>query len=274
MTDQFRTAFNNAVIAEEERKGQSSCYLSDNKHQFILSRLEQLDRGAIAKKEGKDYRLANHYERKTEICQGILVQQLRKPKTGMLYLSHSQLFDAIRAEHLITGHGARDIMHQKTKAKYANVTKDQLQLFTDLCEDCQLKKKKVRKSLVVKPIVSYDFNNRCQVDLIDMQAQPDGEFKFILNYQDHLTKFVNLRALTYKKADLVADELVEIFCIFGAPQILQSDNGREFANSVVTAVVKKWPQCRIVHGKPRHSQSQVCVKLDCPNKPLPSKLGN
>ena len=28
-------------------------------------------------------------------------------------------------------------------------------------------------------------NLRCQVDLIDMQSQPDGEFKFILNYQDH-----------------------------------------------------------------------------------------
>ena len=245
------------MIAEEESKGRSSCYLSDNKHKFILSRLQQLNDGTI-KKEGKDYRLVNRYERVTQLCQGILVELLRNPKDGTLYLSHSQLFDAIREQHLLTGHGARDIMHQKTKAKYANVTKDQLQLFTDLCEDCQLKKKKVRKSLVVKPIVSHDFNSRCQVDLIDMQSQPDGQFKFILNYQDHLTKFLNLRALMCKTADAVADELIDIFCIFGAPQILQSDNGREFANRVVTAVVKKWPQCHIVHGKPRHSQSQVC----------------
>ena len=255
MTDQFRTAFNNAVIKEEERKGQSSCYLTDDKHESILTRLEQLHDGA--KKEGRDYRLVKHYVRQVGICQGLLVKQLRNPKTGMMYLSHSQLFDAIREEHLITGHGGRDIMHQKTKAKYANVTRDQLQLFTDLCEECQLKKKKIRKSLVVKPIVSHDFNNRCQVDLIDMQSQPDGDFRFILNYQDHLTKFVNLRALRRKTAHEVADELIEIFCVFGAPQILQSDNGREFANAVVTAVVEKWPQCHIVHGKPRHSQSQV-----------------
>ena len=70
---------------------------------------------------------------------------------------------------------------------------DQLQLFTDLCEECQLKKKKIRKLLVIKPIVSHDFNNRCQVDLINIQSQLDGDFRFILNYQDHLTKFVNLR---------------------------------------------------------------------------------
>lgn len=38
-------------------------------------------------------------------------------------------------------------------------------------------------------------NSRCQIDLIDMQAQPDGNYKLILVYQDHLTKFVNLRPL-------------------------------------------------------------------------------
>ena len=210
MTDQFKTKFNNAVIAEEEKKGSSSSHLSDEKYQTILSRLEQLNQGA--KKSAKDYRLVKHYQQKTDLCQGILVVQLRHPITGLLYLSQSQIFDAIREEHLVTGHGARDIMHQKTKLKYANITKDQLQLFADLCEECQLKKKKVRKSLVVKPIVSRHFNHRCQCDLIDMQSEPDGDYRFILNYQDHLTKFVCLRALKRKTAEEVADQLIKIFC--------------------------------------------------------------
>jgi hypothetical protein len=46
-----------------------------------------------------------------------------------------------------------------------------------------LKKAKVKKSVVVKPIVSKDFNSRCQVDLIDLQSRPDGEYKFIMVYQ-------------------------------------------------------------------------------------------
>ena len=55
-----------------------------------------------------------------------------------------------------------------------------------VCNPCQLKKSKVKKSIVVKPIISDDFNRRCQVDLIDLQSQPDGEFRFVMVYQDHL----------------------------------------------------------------------------------------
>ena len=71
-----------------------------------------------------------------------------------------------------------------------------------------------------------------QVDLIDMQSQRDGEYRFIMNYQDHLTKFVCLRPLKSKTAEEVAYHLVDIFCDKGAPHILQSDNGREFSNKV------------------------------------------
>ena len=77
-------------------------------------------------------------------------------------------------------------------------------------------------------------NSRCQVDLIDMQSQPDGNFHFIMVYQDHLTKFMQLRPLTSKRAEEVAKQLMDIFCIFGAPAMLQSDNGRKFANQMVS----------------------------------------
>ena len=72
-----------------------------------------------------------------------------------------------------------------------------------------------------------------QVDLIDMQSQPDGPFRFILNYQDHLTKFISLRPLKFKTAEAVAAALIPIFHTFGAPKILHTDNGREFANKVI-----------------------------------------
>lgn len=65
-----------------------------------------------------------------------------------------------------------------------------------------------------------------------MQSEPDGEYKFILNYQDHLTKYVVLLPLKTKTAEEVADNILDIFCLFGAPNILHSDNGREFCNQV------------------------------------------
>ena len=48
--------------------------------------------------------------------------------------------------------------------------------------------------------------------------------------------------------------------MFGNPHILQSDNGREFSNKVVKKITEIWPGCKLVHGKPRHSQSQGSVE--------------
>ncbi|XP_055932280.1 KRAB-A domain-containing protein 2-like [Argiope bruennichi] len=102
-------------------------------------------------------------------------------------------------------------------------------------------------------------NSRCQVDLIDMQSQADNEFKFIMVYKDHLTKFVLLRPLQSKRAEEVALHVLDIFLIFIAPCILQSDNGREFVNSIIEQLRTYWPELKIVHGKTRHSQCQGSV---------------
>ena len=55
----------------------------------------------------------------------------------------------------------------------------------------------------------------------------------MLNYQDHLTKFVILRPLKAKTAVAIVHKVLDIFLSFGAPSILQSDNGREFVNQVI-----------------------------------------
>ena len=99
-------------------------------------------------------------------------------------------------------------------------------------ELCQNKKGKKKKGVIVKPIVTIDANRRCQVDCVDMQNMPDRDFKYIMVYQDHLTKYTCLRAMKTKNADEVACNLVNIFCNIGSPAILHSDNGREFVNQV------------------------------------------
>ena len=58
----------------------------------------------------------------------------------------------------------------------------------------------------------------------------------------------------------IAYQLLDIFSIFGAPSVLQSDDGRKFVNSVITELSTMWDGLKIVHGKARHSQSQVSVE--------------
>ena len=62
----------------------------------------------------------------------------------------------------------------------------------------------------MKPIVCDDFNTRAHEDPICFESERDGNFKYILNYQDRLTKFVSLRALKTKRAEEVAYNLIEL----------------------------------------------------------------
>ena len=51
-----------------------------------------------------------------------------------------------------------------------------------------------------------------------------------------------------------------MFLVFGAPHILQSDNGRKFTASVITELKELVTELVIVHGKPRYPQSQASVE--------------
>ena len=71
-------------------------------------------------------------------------------------------------------------------------------------------------------------------------------------YQDHLAKFIVLRPLRHKSAQEVVYFLMEIFCLLGAPHILQSDNGRDGKRQMA--------RLKIIHGKPKHPQLQGSVE--------------
>ena len=63
-----------------------------------------------------------------------------------------------------------------------------------------------------------------------LSSMPDGLFHYVLVYQDHGIKFCQLRPLWNHTHTQVALELINIFCIFGPPSILQADNGKEFSH--------------------------------------------
>lgn len=88
-----------------------------------------------------------------------------------------------------------------------------------------------------------------------MQTEPNDEYKLTLVYQDRLTKYILLGPLIQKRAEEVAYVLLDIFTTYGAPSFFQSDNGRGFANKVMTELCTMWPELKIVHGKTRHSLS-------------------
>lgn len=91
-----------------------------------------------------------------------------------------------------------------------------------------------------------------------MTRDPDGEFKFIGHIVDHFAKFHVLFALKTKEPKVVAKNIkVRYLSYFGLPKILQSDNGTEFVDLIIKAVVLLWPgNAKIINGSVGHSQSQ------------------
>lgn len=172
----------------------------------------------------------------------------------MKYFVHNgEIFEILKSAHIETGHGGLHKMHNAVKSKYVNISRQIIQLFLSHCETCAKKRAHPKKGVVVKPMVFNEVNSRGQVDLIDMQSCKDRDFKFIMNYQDHLSKFLILRPLKTKTAAEVSYNLIDISCTFGAPSMLQSDNGREFVNCIIEELTVMWRFAR-------HSQSQGSVE--------------
>lgn len=168
---------------------------------------------------------------------------------------YEELYERISDYHIQTGHGG-NVKLRMAITKYS-IPRPAIEAFLSTCVVCNYKKGAKRK-VVVKPIISEDFNEKGLIDLVDFRSTPDGKFKWILIYQDHSTKFLSLRPLESKEPSEVASTLLSIFLTFGAPKIVQNyHHGREFLDSIIKELNQLWPDCVVVHGQSRHPQSDV-----------------
>ena len=211
------------------------------------------------------YRMRKRFRYTESKFSQVLYEAVANSEKYLEVVSKDKLFDLFVTVHTEGGkHLGRDRLSTVLKQNYCGFSKEVIQVFLNSCSECQLQRcKKQLKSTVTKPIRTSEFASRGQVDLIDLQntSEVNRPYNFLMVYQDHLTKFVVLRALQKKSADEVVKNLLDIFSLFGPPHILQSDNGREFKNiNLATMIREKWPECKIIHGKPRHPQSQGSVE--------------
>jgi hypothetical protein len=175
-----------------------------------------------------------------------------------ILVTKSEVFDILHNHHVATNH-LRDAKksHLMLKQTYENIPRAAIQAFVSTCVLCAEKRKlQTSKPEGVKPIISGVVNERGQVDLIDFRSLPDGDFKWLLRYSDHFSGFSYSAALTSKSSMEVSRALLPHFLQFGAPVILQSDNGSEFMKETVNLINGLCPESKIVRGRPRHPRSQ------------------
>ncbi|KAL1529671.1 hypothetical protein AB1Y20_000612 [Prymnesium parvum] len=211
-------------------------------------------------------------------AQGVKDLLVREDDGSQKICSHrGRMFDDIKAIHIASNHARNVTLHKAVVAKFGNsIPRIACITFVKCCPGCIIQTHRVPKVAGFKPLLTRGFGRRGQVDLIDMQSFKDGNFCYLLVYQDHGIKLPVLEPLQSKRGAAVAVTLIRIFSLIGPPKILQTDNGREFRSvagggkavsisdsdmaDIITELKQMWPECKLVHGRARHSQSQGGVE--------------
>ena len=228
------------------------------KQQYVDLMTEVEDAYKAMRKTTKQRRRIAQYELFDDVGRERLIKK-GSSEQPVFVLTVDEVFETLQAAHSSTGHGGRDRM-MAVSNRYQNITRTMVEIYLSLCLLCHEKKSLPLKGIVTKPIVMDHYMEKMQIDLIDMQSKPDGEFKWILVCEDHFTKRISLRPLRSKRGDEVAHGLIDVFSETGAPERLQHDCGREFRNQHVKTLPFLFPGMVIERGRPRHPESQGLVE--------------
>jgi transposase InsO family protein len=160
-----------------------------------------------------------------------------------------------------TGLVGRDKLFQRLFAKYIGISRKHI---TDVLRSIPAHSltTSVQKPRPTKPIVVLEPNKHWQMDLIDLSkyAEENKDYRYVLNIVDLFSKKLMSIPLLDKSGASVAESLDSLLRQSGSakPAILQSDNGSEFKNTDVDAVLKRY-KVHQVFSKPYTptTQSQV-----------------
>jgi hypothetical protein len=160
------------------------------------------------------------------------------------------------------GHPGRHRTTETIRLRYywTHMYKD-IQRYCFGCRYCDLRKAHNRVAKV--PTQIYDYvekpGSRVHADLTGPFPESGGYVQ-ILVLKDALTKFIALVALNSKDMIHVQEEVIGRWvAIFGPPDMLITDGGREFKNSIATQLAELWG-CRKVNTTPRNPRSDGQVE--------------
>jgi transposase InsO family protein len=78
--------------------------------------------------------------------------------------------------------------------------------------------------------------------------------KYILTLVDHFSKYGWVWKMDSKQPAGIIEKLEQFIALNGKPDILQSDNGKEFVNKAMEQFAKRH-SIKLSHGRPYHPQS-------------------
>ena len=153
---------------------------------------------------------------------------LKHKKSGGIVSHMLNIFDIIHEAHSRQGHLKAERTLANMQPIHYSPTLELCKLFCLDCFVCHERHPNVPPTKgAKKPILSSEFRDRIQVDLIDMRAMRKKDVygnmqRWIMTIKDHSTGLVYLCALPRKKAIYVAAELEKYFGLIGFPEIFHT----------------------------------------------------
>ncbi len=175
------------------------------------------------------YNYAKYFRvEETESLDGSAKKILIHKNTGGIVVHMLAIFDVIHEAHCRLGHLVVDKTLVGTKPAHYSTTYELVKIYCKNCYVC------MEKQLIVpprkgakKPIMSSEFRDHFQVDLIDMRTMQKMDVyrvmqHWIMTIKDHSTGLVYLATLPRKTAKFVANELEKYFGFVGYPHIFHT----------------------------------------------------
>ncbi|KAL0882649.1 hypothetical protein ABMA27_001084 [Loxostege sticticalis] len=151
-----------------------------------------------------------------------------------MFVYLDEIFDILHATHFKVGHKRRSTMLIEV-SQFKNITREMVQVYLNICEFCI--EKDASKTKEKEPTISC-------IDFIEMPRDEHGHYVILLHI-DVKTKFVLLKPL--KNCDLleVTRALLDIFTIFGPPDVLQGNTEDkmellEESKTKITHLLNNW----------------------------------
>jgi transposase InsO family protein len=227
---------------------------SDNQYEMIVAALQNdLDKFQLEQKEQKALR------RKSRGFDFINNRLYYKSNDGNKAIFSPSQQDQCKEELTLLhnqSHPGQEKFWRLVQQKYAGISRETCREIVKSCIVCAnavpLKRKEA--NTVIKVIRPWE---RIQVDFVDLRFCSDVNdgYSWLLTLIDCYTKFAFAFPTRDKSAESVSTILTDFFLREGPPEILHTDNGKEFKNSKVDAICTRF-SIRRAYGRPRHPQSQ------------------
>jgi hypothetical protein len=112
---------------------------------------------------------------------------MRKPETVALGTDHEahlslrqvalddDVYYVIKQAHERLGHAGYKKTFEAVRQDIYGINREEVEWFTDHCRRCEINRPNYNRA-PLQPIESSGTNKRCQIDLIDMRAEPSGPY--------------------------------------------------------------------------------------------------